>query len=131
MPQASTQTCYVAPHDSSDAQAAPDKAAESAAAPLAAPSSSGTAQAGAQAGSEAAKAAETVAHGPTQLVQGPVLEGPVGQALAEATVEMVLAVLRSCEDSGQLHDLYFCAHASLTWHVTHMTLGHSSVFYSC
>ncbi|KAL3145734.1 hypothetical protein ABBQ32_003263 [Trebouxia sp. C0010 RCD-2024] len=98
-PQASTQACHLAPHDSPDDQAAPDKAAESASAPLATPSSSGTAQAGAQAGSEVAKAAGTLAHGPSQLVQGPVLEGPVGQALAEATVEMVLAVLRGSEDS--------------------------------
>ena len=32
---------------------------------------------------------------------GAVLEVPVGEALAEATVEMVSAVLRSCEGSGQ------------------------------
>ena len=35
------------------------------------------------------------------VVEGQVLEGPVGQALAEATIEMVLAALKNSEDSGQ------------------------------
>ena len=131
LPETSTQACHLSPHDSSDAHTAGDKAAdraaESAAAPAAAPSSSGVAQAGAQAGSEAA----TAAAGPTQLVQSLVLEGPVGQALAEATVEMVLAVLRGSEDSGQLlmRMLYLCAHDFLDFacYARHIELRHSSL----
>ena len=123
LPETSTQVCHLSPHCSPDDQVAADnaadKAAESAAAPLAAaPACSGIAQAGAQTGSEAAEAAEAATDGATQLVHGLVLEGPVGQALAEATVEMVLAVLRGSEDSGQ--DLQGTCYTFL--HMTFLTL---------
>lgn len=98
------------PHDSPPAQAASDKAASSAAVPQA-DLALYSAQADACPGGESLKASEAVADVPVEEVkgavlrrpglEGPALEGPLGQALAEATVETILAVLRNSEDAGR------------------------------
>ena len=43
-----------------------------------------------------------VASAGTDVVQEPLVEASTGQALAEATVELMLGVLRECEEEGQL-----------------------------
>ena len=98
VPSSSGQVAGAAalPVDSQDAPAASDKAAGgAAAAPLA------EAQADIHSDPKNRQASKAVADGPVDLADGAVLEGPVGQALAEATMETVLAVLRSSEDPGQ------------------------------
>ena len=94
---------YESPH----AQAASDRAVSSAAASLADLASASVPADGTN--SENPKVPQAVADvlvekradlkGPG--LQRPALEGPLGQALAEATVEMLLAVLRNSEDPGQ------------------------------
>ena len=69
-----------------------------------------SAQADAATGGGNSQAAVAVADVPVEVgkaavvdrtgLEGPMLEGPVGQALVEATMEMLLAVLRNSEDPG-------------------------------
>ena len=118
-------TKSLASHDSPHAQA-PERAASNAAASLA-DLASDSAHAHACTGSGSPTAPEAVADVPVEKVKGadlkgpglerPALEGPLGQALAEAAVEVVLAVLSNSEDSGQhfftnlLDDAHFACHA--------------------
>ena len=87
--------------DSPDAQAASDKAASVAAAAPLAELAFKNAQTDIQSDSQNSQALKAVADGLVDLANGAVLEGPVGQARAEATMETVLTVLRSFEDPGQ------------------------------
>lgn len=127
------------PDDTPHAQAASEKSVGRVATPLAdmAEMASDSAQADTSTGSGEPKAEGADADVPLEVgeaavldrmgLEGPMLDGPVGQPLIEATIEMLLAVLRNSEDPGQLSMTgLLCGLPNLLWHTMRFRLELSS-----